>query len=210
MNYFQARHAVHVFKEYRLGIKSMYSRLNGEADSSGSVDPAQRPSVRRASAFRREEAEVEDTAARSRLNEMVPSVQRLADELEVPTQMIERMPLSAGGGTFTRDILSAPLRPSEGLGLISRQAVLDTLDQCIGAAKAARHAAGWRLLNPLTWVIELVAFVIRIPFLVLRRAGVPAKVEESVMGHIIKLGFLIALAALGLAKPIAELVKSMK
>jgi hypothetical protein len=108
---------------------------NRGPENDGYSASATRPSVWRASALAGSQAQVEDTANRTSANELLPKVQRLADELEVPTRMIEKMPAFSGGAEFTRDILSAPLKPKEGLGLIGTQTVLDTIDQCIGAAK---------------------------------------------------------------------------
>jgi hypothetical protein len=48
-------------------------------------------------------------------------------------------------------------------------------------------------LQPWNWIIDIAALIIRIPFLILRRAGVPPKIEENIISHIIKILATIAL-----------------
>lgn len=48
---------------------------------------------------------------------------------------------------------------------------------------------------PWNWVIDVWALIIRIPFIILRRAGLPPKVEENIIAHAIKILSTVALVA---------------
>lgn len=50
-----------------------------------------------------------------------------------------------------------------------------------------------RLVVPVFWVVTVPASIIRIPFLVLRGAGLPRSVEESVWARLVKMAELIAM-----------------
>ena len=74
-----------------------------------------------------------------------------------------------------------------------------------------KSQAGWRLVLPWYWVIDLPAFLLRIPFLILRKAGVSPALEETIGGQVAKgillVGALALLVALGLKKYIPDLLK---
>jgi len=78
-----------------------------------------------------------------------------------------------------------------GHGVISRELLLNFLDDAITRARWRKKLLLIRLVSPWYWVIDAPALVLRVPFLVLRGAGLPASVEESVWAHIIKVAMLL-------------------
>jgi hypothetical protein len=91
--------------------------------------------------------------------------------------------------------------------------ICDALNQTIGACEE-RVVKEWRRLwNPLNWVIEAIAFVIRIPFLIFEAAGFDSsKVEDHFLSKVFKLVEIVAILAgmifLGLKK--AEVLASQE
>lgn len=87
----------------------------------------------------------------------------------------------------------------QGYGQLPQQDILDGINRCLAQAIAVKKHLFWRqLLNPVWWISEVIAYILRIPFMILRRAGVPANVEESIWGHIVKVGVFIAMILIGL------------
>lgn len=101
---------------------------------------------------------------------------------------------AVGGPVIPLNILYGAVDQDEGHARMPRRQILDTIDRCLATATLLREKLFWtQILNPVWWVTEVVAYVIRVPFLILRRAGLPATVEESVWGHVVKVLILIAL-----------------
>ena len=104
-----------------------------------------------------------------------------------------------GGPVIPVNILYAAVDNNEGHTPIPKQRILDTIDRCLAQAVAVKKQLfKHQLINPVWWVTEIIAYVLRIPFLILRRAGVPAKVEESLWGNIFKVMFFIFMVWLSL------------
>jgi hypothetical protein len=61
------------------------------------------------------------------------------------------------------------------------------------AQSLQKRLLGRQFLNPFWYVVEAFAYVIRIPFLILKRAGLPAAVEETVWAHFVKAIVLIVI-----------------
>lgn len=99
-----------------------------------------------------------------------------------------------GGPVIPVNYLYAAVDPDQGHSRLAERDVLDTINRCLATATATRKKLFWtQLLNPVWWVTEIIAYVLRVPFVILRRAGLPASVEESVWGHVMKVAFFVAL-----------------
>jgi len=88
--------------------------------------------------------------------------------------------------------------------------ILDALNQTIGAYEERVVRERRRLWNPLIWIIEAIAFVIRIPFLILETAGFDrGKIEDHFLAKIFMLAeFLAIVILLGLKR--AEILDLLK
>ena len=84
----------------------------------------------------------------------------------------------------------------------------------IGAAQTIESELWWRLVLPWHWLVGLPAWFVRLPFLILRRAGVPARVEENVGAYILKVIltviFYLCLAYLGIRVTVPEVVSMFR
>jgi len=99
-----------------------------------------------------------------------------------------------GGPVIPVNMLYAAVDQEQGHSRISRDSIMDTINRCLATAAAVKHRLFWRqLVNPVWWIVETIAYVLRIPFMILRRAGVPAQVEESIWGNIVKVFFFVVL-----------------
>ena len=62
------------------------------------------------------------------------------------------------------------------------------------------------------WLIEIAAYIVRIPFLILRKAGLPASVEDNIVSQVAKVILTVALlllvAYLGLEKYLGDVPKA--
>ena len=117
---------------------------------------------------------------------MLPEADTLATEMGLDVTVGTLPPPTIGGPVIPVNMLRAIIDPRCGHGIISRERIEDTLNLGIGLAQAWKRREKWRTFNPLYWLIALVAFAVRIPFLILCQAGLPPKVEENVVAHVIK------------------------
>jgi hypothetical protein len=85
------------------------------------------------------------------------------------------------GSKFFRDIYVFP----------SNMEVYDVLKRIEGQCELVLKEAWSYWLRPWNWAIEFAAFIVRIPFLILRRAGLPPSIEENILSQVIKIVFMI-------------------
>ena len=80
-----------------------------------------------------------------------------------------------------------------------------------------RRRAFLRLVIPLYWLVDIPALVVRFPFMVLRAAGLPPKVEENILSQVLKgvlsvvlsVALTVLLAYLGLERFVPDLAKTL-
>lgn len=103
-------------------------------------------------------------------------------------------PPAIGGPVIPVNPLAQVVEQFAGHTRISCQDILDCLDKCIGTAQTLQTRLLWRqFLNPFWYIIEGFAYIVRIPFVILRRAGLPASVEQTVWAHFVKAVFLLVI-----------------
>jgi hypothetical protein len=125
---------------------------------------------------------------------LFPEADICAQRLGVPVIAYSYPMPAVGGPVLPVNLLYAVMNDNQGHRPLSQQDILDAINRCLATATATRKKLFWtQLLNPVSWVTEIIAYVIRIPFLILRKAGLPASVEESVWGHIMKILFFVLL-----------------
>lgn len=127
----------------------------------------------------------ESAAIRERLNRMLPEVQEIATTLEV-------------GQPY---LFAAAIDPENGGRGHDRRLSVDAIDQCIGATETVYRRERLRLCQPWWWLIYGASAIVRLPFLILRAAGLPPSVEENTAAHVLKglatIGLLLLAAAFG-------------
>ncbi len=198
MNYFEARRAERLFLEFRALVQRYWQnrpvdRRDGFAKARGEAQP-ERP---------------ESREFRVQIAARIPEIKLLANELG--THLIYQSypaPMMGGGPVIPISIFDAIVNRDLGHKPLSEDVILDGINQCIGAAAAERRRAGWRLANPFNWFVSGAAYLLRIPFIVMREAGVPPKVEETIAAHAFKV-LLAAVFGLGILGAAGEALKRL-
>lgn len=184
MNFFHAVMAVFRFRQFKvLALKywnaqppddrDYYVRTSGvkAPESSGSID------------------------LRQKINLLLPIVTNDAERLDAPINYTSYPAPAVGGPVIPVNILFCVVDQDMGHRPLSKQEILDAIDRCIGTAKTVRRHAFWRLILPWYWIIDIPATIARIPFLILRQAGLPPKVEENIISQFIKFLLIISMIA---------------
>jgi len=202
MNYFRARSAEKLFLQYRDLATSYWDakpswQYMGGAQAKKDIDEIENHII-----------------IRKELNRMLPKIKMYANEIGVNVMVKSIPPPAVGGVILPVNILESAIDRCKGHSTMSKDMILDKIDQCIGAAKTLKRESLLRLVCPINWVIDIPALIIRFPFLILRKAGLPAKVEENILSNIIKILLTIILVVLlvyfGLEKYIPDFLKIFK
>jgi hypothetical protein len=183
VNFFKATRALKVLRDYRHNAV-LYWALFPVPDQ-GSVAHAIAVVANELIAKQWGAPEMEQL--RRRVNELTVPVMQTALDLGVSTAITVKLPPVSGGGSATIDVLEHLtdldptnwLKPSPGLAL-------DTIDRCIGAAEEAKRHGLIRLIVPLYWLVDIPAALVRWPFLILRKAGLPPSIEDGLGAQIVK------------------------
>jgi hypothetical protein len=185
VTYFEAKRAEKAFREYRdLALRYWQAKPTVEYTGHEWMS-GRRPNPESA----------ESTDARRQLSERYPQISVFAQNLGVPTTMTSCPAPAIGGPIVTGDLLNCVLDQHLGHSSVSRHEVVDAIDKCIGMAETIQRHLFWKqAANPLYYLIIVVAFLVRIPFLVLQHAGLPEQVEQTLWGHIVKAVLLLILA----------------
>lgn len=128
---------------------------------------------------------------RSTLAEMIGEATDAADRVGAPSSITYAPPAMVGGPVLTLNVFEQAIDDYD--RGIKRIYILDCLNRAVGTAERAKHRALMRLC-PWYWVIDIPALALRVPFLILRRAGLPASIEENVGAYIIKVAILVVAA----------------
>jgi hypothetical protein len=185
-NYFQAVKAERVFTEYKR-LTLAYWEAQPEDDRGWMA--------REFPALETEES----SHIRDQIVAMFEEANQLAHIMRIPVESRSFPPLARGGPIIPINALYAAFDRRQGYRDVAKQDVLDVINRCLAQATRDKKRMFWRqLMNPLWWAIELMAYVLRIPFLILRRAGLPAKIEESIWGNVIKVLFFLLIVWLSL------------
>lgn len=184
--YFQAGKAERVFERYRQLASDYWDAQPPDTRTWMSRD------------LPREENEA-SLALRSQLIELFPEANWCARDLRLSVMAESHPPAAVGGPVIPVNLFYAVVDRDKGYRSLSQQEVYDNIERCLAFATATKKRLFWRqLLNPIWWLTEVIAYVLRIPFMILRRAGVPASVEESIWGHVVKVAFFIVLVAISI------------
>ena len=130
---------------------------------------------------------------RVRISKQIEEVGRLAKKYGVKHVMSIIPPADIGGCTTGVDvfdaIVSVPL-----YGAITRPMIADALNRVLGACERQLAKDTSRVKNPFYWFLELLKFSLQLPFLIVSATGFNvSKIEDQLLGKIVKVGFLLLL-----------------
>jgi len=199
MNYFEARRAERLFREYRkLALEYWNARPPDERDFFDTLSEKAPESL-------------ESVRLREQINLLYPEVNDLAMNLGVSVVFQSYPAPAIGGPVLPVNVLLSVVDQEMGHKPIETQMILDMIDRCIGTAKVVKRRSLKRLLIPWYWLIDVPTIIVRFPFLILRNAGLPATVEESIVSQVIKAILVIVILAIcayfGIQIGVSDLLK---
>lgn len=180
MNYFRANKYVKLFEEFKILTHEYWSKLPEQHS-----DYMDMP-------IKYEETN-ESFAIRAQIARLLPHIEEAASTLGISYIMKSYPPPAVGGVVVPVNVYESVIKPQIGWAVLDRKTIIDTLIQSISVAEAARRNALIHMLLPWNWIIDLCAFVIRVPFIILRRAGLPSQVEDNIISHALKIIAIIIL-----------------
>ncbi len=130
---------------------------------------------------------------RKEILHLLPYVIEEADVLGI-SHRLHSYPI-AGGPVVSVDLFDAIVDPNKGYRTIDRKKIIDCVEKAISTARKRQKEALFHSLCPWNWIIDGCAWVIRLPFVILRRAGLPPKVEENIISQVIKVVCVIIIIA---------------
>jgi len=199
MNYFEARRAERLFREYRtLALEYWNARPPDERDFFDTLSEKAPDSI-------------ESVRLREQINLLYPEVNDIAMRLGVSVVFKTYPAPAIGGPVIPVNVLLSVVDQEMGHKPIEKQMILDMIDRCIGTAEVVKRRSLKRLLIPWYWLIDVPAIIVRFPFLILRNAGLPATVEESIVSQVIKAILVIVILAIcayfGIQIGVSDLLK---
>lgn len=135
----------------------------------------------------------ESLVIRKQILTLLPHVNGAAEYLGIG-YIAKSYPAPAiGGHILSVNLYNSIINPQIGHKIIEKTMIIDAVEKSIAVARGAEKQVLIHWACPWNWFIDLGALIIRIPFIILRRAGLPAKVEENIISHAIKVIFIIIL-----------------
>jgi hypothetical protein len=176
VNYFRARRAIDGFQEFeRLSLDYWKALPPDNRGLTAAFGGSPRPQTSQSAQLR------------AQINRLIPRLEDYAADLGIPfyfRSAVAPQPISGFLAAVDRDGPAGDFDP---------QRVLDLAERCTGAAQEECMSAFWRLVLPPFWLITVPAFLIRVPFLILRAAGMPRSVEDNVWARLLKIAEVVAL-----------------
>lgn len=128
---------------------------------------------------------------RKEILHLLPYVTEEADVLRISHKLLSYPAPIVGGPVVSVDLFNAIVEPDQGHRRIDRRKIIDCVEKAISTARKRQKEALFHSLCPWNWIIDGCALAIRLPFLILRRAGLPPKVEENIISQVIKVASMI-------------------
>src|SRR2546425_2496443 len=199
MNYFEARRAERLFREYRtLALEYWNARPPDERDFFDTLSEKAPESI-------------ESVRLREQINLLYPEVNDIAMRLGVSVVFKTYPAPAIGGPVIPVNVLLSVVDQEMGHKPIEKQMILDMIDRCIGTAEVVKRRSLKRLLTPWYWLIDVPAIIVRFPFLILRNAGLQATVEERIVFQVFKPFLFIVILAIcayfGIQIAVSDLLK---
>jgi hypothetical protein len=139
----------------------------------------------------------EYVATRQKYVKAIEQATQIADEYGVPSLFRLSPPPAIGGYVHTTPIYQSVIEELPWGATIPPQRLIDAIDQTEGACERQVAIEIRRLYNPFHWLLVLLTFVLRIPFLLIKTSGFHVeKFEEQLWGRLFKLLELAVLIGL--------------
>lgn len=184
MTFFLAMIAVFRFRQFKvLALKYWNAQPRDDRDWNSSSSGAEAPESN------------ESLKLREEINLLIPTVTNDAERLGADIHYKSFPAPVVGGPVIPVNVLQSVVDQDIGHAPLSKQEILDAIDRCIGTAITVRRHAFWRLILPWYWIIDIPATIARIPFLILRQAGLPPRLEENIISQVIKFLLIISMIA---------------
>jgi len=153
----------------------------------------------------------ESAIVRKGIVHLLPYVNEGGDALGI-AYVVQSYPAPVVGGPILPvNLYRSIIDPTLGHKTIERTMIVDTIERSISIARKSEKEAIIHWLCPWNWLIDGCALIIRLPFLILRSAGLPPKVEENIISQVIKVVSVIIIigyvAYKGLKVDIGQLLK---
>ncbi len=115
--------------------------------------------------------------------------------LRISTHITIIPPAVVGGPPVTDSAFNWSLRYGQiYVGhLPHKDAILDAIKIAISTTRILYGRSIRKAINPIFWLIYIFSWIVRIPFLILRQAGVSSKIEENIISQAIKVLSMIGL-----------------
>ncbi len=156
----------------------------------------------------------ESQARRDELEHILAGAKAAADFVGAEARFVSYPPTRVGGTPLNVHWFDAVLDPDVGHLPVAPGRAMGWVKRAVGAAVEKRRSAFARLVSPWWWIIDWPAAILRLPFLILRVAGLSPKVEEHLAAQILKALFLAAIlwvaAAKGLSITLSDLIGFLK
>jgi len=135
----------------------------------------------------------ESLEIRKQILALLPNVSGAAQHFGINYTVTSYPAPAVGGPIATVSLYDSIINPQLGHKVIEKPMIEDAVEKSIAIAKGFEKDSLIHWLCPWNWIIDGCALIIRIPFIILRRAGLPDKVEENIIAHVIKIIFFIVL-----------------
>ena len=182
MNYWKAKHYLGVIKQFEILVYEYWKKL---------------PDQSRYGDFGRFHYQDNDETMkiREKISYQLPHVQEAAKALGV-SYVFQSYPAPAvGGPVLPVNVFHSVIEPNMGHSTMDQKLIMHTMTTARSLAEKQTENELIHMLLPWNWIIDLCAFVIRLPFIILRRAGLPREVEDNIISQAIKIIALVLLVS---------------
>jgi len=184
LNPFQVKKAIKVFETFENNLSEYWD-----------IQKLAQDSYSRGRKTSRQEEENKLQSLRQQLSWLLGKALYYEKLLNISTHLIMFPPANIGSpsiknSAFNWSLIYANSHPS----LVPRkEAILDAIRVAITNARILHKKSWIEVLNPVNWIVLILSWIVRIPFLILRQAGVSSKVEENIISQAIKVLSMIGL-----------------
>jgi len=173
MNYWRAKSYVKISDQFLGLVQDYWNKLPEQSRD-------------RYGRFRYEDNE-ESYAVRMKIAELLPQIEGAAASLGVSFEGQSLPPVAVGGYAVPVNIFRSAIEPQIGHEVLDRRLIVETVIRTKTVAQIVSRKQLIHMLLPWNWLIDLCALIIRFPFIILERAGLPSEIENSIVSQAIKI-----------------------
>ena len=171
LNPFKVYKALRIFQEYEKTLKA-YWQLKEQASKSRT----NKNSIL--------QNNIEEQ--REKLSRLIPYAEYYEEYLNLTLTISQCPPPSIGGPVIQYSPFRWSLASESDIIGVSKPFIMDYIVTAVEAAKIRYKESIKNIINPFCWIIYISSQIIRIPFLILRQAGVSPRIEENIVSQIVK------------------------